>query len=298
MSQVAKFSGSFLLMIAVILLIGLLSLETGMCQEFNDTQESPFLSIEDEGTDAEFDLSLLSIPDTSDMKFINSQDMQNIASFSNGPMGLWSKLNTSITFGDDGSMQKTRNSGLFSYGSELMEINEMSWLTLTDKDELGIEYYSDGYNINTTLKDAKFPFAVLRSDLTTLSGENYSLVNSDSMTYLLLYDEFSTNYDLDALKMVFGNSSDFKTFKYDPEMVNLSTNLGFDLSMYFSSDIWSQFGDIFNNKEIMAMFHQLALDQQAAKNNQQDDDDNPFGPGRNWWEDSEGGVYCKWGAVP
>ena len=102
-------------------------------------------------------------------------------------MGLWSKLDTSITFGEDGSLLKTRNSGLFSYGSDLMEINEVSWLTA--KDGLEFDQYSDGYNFSTTLKDVQFPFAVLRSDLTTLTGENFTLADVDSHSYLLLYDE-------------------------------------------------------------------------------------------------------------
>ncbi len=265
-----------------------MSLETGMCQQFNTTpignEDSSFLYL-DEG-----------IPELSDISYISSQDVQNIASYGNGPMSLFSGMDTSLVFGEDGTLEKSRKTSLFSAGSELMEINEISWLS--GQDSFGNDF-NYGYEQFTTLNDASFPFAVLREDLTKVSGTSMNLDESTSMTYLLLYDDFSANYDTSALQMAFGNSSEMmiKTFKYDPAMSNLSTNLGFDLSLYFSSDIWAQFGDIFNNQEIMALFHQMALDQQAAKNNQ-NDDDNPLGPRRNWWEDSEGGVYCKWGAVP
>ena len=85
--------------------------------------------------------------------------------------------------------------------------------------------------------------------------------------------------------MAFGNSSDLvvKSFKYDSEITDLS-GLGLDPEMI---------------KYLLKMFHDAAVAQQNAKNDPPaDNDDNPFGPGRNWWEDSEGGVYCRWGALP
>lgn len=295
MSQVAKLSGSLLLSMTIILLMGL-SLQTGLCQQLNSTPQINDTSIVETPEIPAFLLE--DTPDTFNLKDINAFDKQMILSYGNDDMGLISGLTTELIFGDDGTIDKSRKMGIFSWGSELMEINEVSWLYGTGfgDDEL----FRYGYDNTTILEDTPFPFVVIRDDLMKLSDTKLNLVDSTSNTYLYLYEDFETDYNINALNAAFGNFGDagapqIKMFKYDPDLNNMTGYFGFDLSMYFDSDIWAQFGAVFDNDEIMDMFNQLAKDQLAAKNNPPDP--NNFPP-RNWWEESIDGEYCRWGSVP
>ena len=99
-------------------------------------------------------------------------------------------MNTAILT-EDGAIKKTRNQGLISYGSELMQIFDYSWLTI--EYGMGDERYNDGYQIDRTLQNAALPFAVLREDMLTLSdlvNINNETMSSSSATKLLLYEDF------------------------------------------------------------------------------------------------------------
>lgn len=270
----------------IILSMGL-SLQTGLCQSLNSTSlEETFDSLGDED-----------IPDTSGLMYIDTYDQQMIFSYGNDDLGLISGLTTELILGDDGAIEKTRKMGIFSWGSEFMEISEVSWLYGIGLDDDVL--FSYGYDQSIILEDTLFPFVVIRDDMMKLSEINLELVDSSSITYLYLCDDFSSNYNIDALTSAFGTLGDadalqIKYFTYDLDLYNLTGNFEFDLSMYFNSDIWAQFGAVFNNQEIMDLFHQAALEQQAAENNPSDPNNYPP---RNWWEESIDGEYCRWGSV-
>lgn len=196
MSQIFRFSWLFILKMALVLVV-MLSVENASCQDYSNEDE-------------DFDYYETELPmddDPSDALTISTKDVQSISSFSNGPLGLWSAMNTYI-LEEDGTLKKSRETGVFSYGSELMQIKEYSWLIA--EDDFGNEFYSDGYFINYTLLNAKLPFAVIREDMITLSDlsiVNNEALNSSSVTKLLLYEDFYESYDIDALNRAFGKSS-------------------------------------------------------------------------------------------
>lgn len=288
MSQVFKFSGSFILMMMAIILSMGIYLENGSCQEFlNSSDEMMFLDYEAE----------MPINDDSDMMIINMEDMQSISSFSNSPLGLWSAMNTMV-LGEDGTLKKSRESGFFSYGSELIQIEEYSWLTA--EDELGNVLYDDGYFIKSILLDAKLPFAVIRVDMITLSDlslMNNSALDSSSVTNLWLYEDFYESYDIEALNRAFGKSSTLNEvlFRYDPELESLDPLNHSTLDMSMFGDMWSEFADVFNNPEIMKMFNEFAKEQlKRQKSNNNEDMQLTI---QNMFDNCDGGVCCKWGTT-
>jgi len=200
---------------------------------------------------------------------------------------------------EDGTIKKSRESGVFSYGSELMQIKEFSWMIA--EDDFGNELYSDGYFINYTLVDAKLPFAVIREDMITLSDLsiiNNEALNKSSVTKLLLYEDFYESYDIDALNRAFGKSSvvDEVLFRYDPELKSLDpmNESTLDISMF--GDVWSEFGRIFNNPEIMKLFNEFAKEQLEKQKQDQKNDDMQLQI-ENLFDKCDGGVCCKWGTT-
>lgn len=288
MSQIFRSSWPFFPKMALVLII-MLSVQNGSCQEYsNFTNEDAFFDYETQ----------MPIDDPSDALTISARDMQSISTFSNGPLGLWSVMNTNI-LSEDGTLKKSRETGVFSYGSELMLIKQYSWLTA--EDEFGNEFYSDGYFINTTLLDAKLPFAVIREDTITLSQlsiMNNEALNSSSVTKLLLYEDFYDSYDIDALNRAFGESSDVNEvlFRYDPELASLDPMSESNLDMSMFGDIWSEFGRIFNNPEVMKLFNDFAKEQLEKQKQEQNNDDKQFQI-ENMFDKCDGGVCCKWGTT-
>lgn len=290
MSQVYGFSRSIILMMALVLLGGF-SPECGSCQEFTNESSSDKISYVDYETN-------MPIDDVTDALVINSRDLQSISTFSNGPLGLWSVMNTRF-LDEDGTFKKSRQVGVFSYGSELMQIKEYSWLTA--EDESGNELYSDGYNVGSTLKDAKLPFAIIRDDMITLS--DLSLMDNDavdsiSITRLLLYEDFYESYDINALNKAFGGSStvDEVLFRYDPELGSLDPLNQSSLDMSMFGDIWSEFGSVFNNPQIMEMFNEFAKKQLRRQQEEKDQKDKQIYI-EHLFDECDGGVCVKWGTT-
>lgn len=286
MSQIFRFSWPFILRMALVLVV-MLSVDTGTCQDY---------SIEDE--DFDYYETEMPMDSPSDALTMSTKDVQSISSFSNGPMGLWSAMNTYI-LEEDGTLKKSRETGVFSYGSELMQIKEYSWLIA--EDDFGNELYSDGYFINYTLLNAKLPFAVIREDMITLSDlsiVNNEALNSSSVTKLLLYEDFYESYDIDALNRAFGKSSELDEvlFRYDPELGSLDPMNQSTLDMSMFGDMWSEFGSIFNNPEVMKMFNEFAKEQ-LEKQKQDQNNDDPQITIENMFDKCDGGVCCKWGTT-
>jgi hypothetical protein len=76
-------------------------------------------------------------------------------------MGLTNNLETSLTLNGDGSILKSRNLAMLSYGSELMNINDFS--SLTSRDTLGNEFGTQSEN-TVTLMNCIYPFALIKAD--------------------------------------------------------------------------------------------------------------------------------------
>lgn len=286
MSQIFRISRPFILMAALIILAGLF-MESGSSQEDLD-----FTNAEEEEDGYYFEI----IDEPADALTISSKDIHSVASFSNNPMGLWSMMNTAILT-EDGAIKKTRNQGLISYGSELMQIFDYSWLTI--EYGMGDERYNDGYQIDRTLQNAALPFAVLREDMLTLSdlvNINNETMSSSSVTKLLLYEDFYKSYDVSALNEAFGNSSTVEEvlFRYDPELGELNPLSASGLDMSIFGGFWSEFGSIFNNQDIMQMFHDYAKEQLERENQEQNNKDQ-FERIENMFNKCEGGICCKWG---
>ncbi|MFZ1315334.1 hypothetical protein, partial [Methanothrix sp.] len=57
---------------------------------------------------------------------------------------------------------------------------------------------------------------------------------------------------------------------------------------------WSEFGSIFNNQDIMQMFHDYAKEQLEREKQEQNNKDQ-FERIENMFNKCDGGVCCKWG---
>ena len=288
MSQIFRISRPFILMAALITLAGLF-MESCSCQE-----DFYFTNAEDD--DGFYFETMMPIDEPADALTISSKDIHSVSSFSNSPMGLWSMMNTAILT-EDGTIKKSRNYGLISYGSELMQIFDYSWLTI--EDGLGGERYHDGYVIDRTLHKAVLPFAVLREDsltLTDLVNVNNETMSSISVTKLLLYEDFYKSYDISALNEAFGNSSTVEEvlFRYDPELGELNPLSASSLDLSIFEDFWAGFGSIFNNQDIMKMFNDYAKEQLEREKQEQNNKDQ-FERIENMFNKCDGGVCCKWG---
>ncbi len=214
-------------------------------------------------------------------------------------MGLFNKMETSLSYGEDGFLEKSRKTSLLTFGTERMDIFEAS--NLTGLDEMG-NVYNYGWERSATLKDVSFPFAVMRDDLVKLSDQNLSEEGYYSKTFLLLPEGFESVYDLGTLNATFGNSSqiEIKTFKYDydaleyVDMENLSQLFGSGLSgetMELFGESLSLFYDMLRDPEM----RQMMTDYQ---NSTKDGDSDPkvYDPKR-LFQESMGGVTCIWGSV-
>ena len=236
------------------------------------------------------------MPATGSIASIGSFDKYGVASFGNGPMGLSSGLQTGLTQTDDVSVLKSRNLAMLSYGSELMNINDFSSLTGTDT--LGNQFGTQSEK-TVTLKNCIYPFALMKEDLTTVSGDGTN-INDASKTLLLLPDAYSAD-DLAMFTSAFGNSGDFniKTFKYTFDINAFLAEVGStDLSTYGMSGTLSQLhgasAALLGGTNMTGILHDVIGEIIAEYNRQQEENDKdktPYDP--NQW-DSNGGVTCYW----
>jgi hypothetical protein len=234
------------------------------------------------------------IPATGSIASVGSFDKYGVASFGNGPMGLASNLQTGLTQTNDGSVLKSRNLAMLSYGSELMNINDFSSLTGTDT--LGNEFGTQSEK-TVTLKNCVYPFALMKEDLTTVSGDGTNL-NDASKTLLLLPDTYSAD-DLAMFTSAFGDSGSFniKTFKYTFDINAFLKEVGStDLSTYDMSGTLSQLNGassaLLGGTNMTGILHDVINQMVAEYNRQNEEKDQPPQDPNQW--DSNGGVTCYW----
>lgn len=276
-------NGLYTLMIVICLNALTLDVCTAQLDDYDDYED----------ISNDFDFNLNDKDEDGTRYVFSSQDFQRVTSYSNGPLGLTTMLQSSLTPLADGGWEKTRKTALFSYGSEKLALSEASKMTIIDATSSNpVEY---GYEIDETLNGFSFPFAVAREDLWKLSASDSTLSDSISTTYLLLPSNFDQTFGMDQLAMAFGKDSNVKeiTFQYDSatRALVLDQSLGLDLSNYFADDTWDMFDEVFNNKEIWGLLHDMASKEKARR----EAEENAGMPQRFWWEESEGGVTCLWG---
>lgn len=223
-------------------------------------------------------------PATGSIASVGSIDKYGVVSFGNGPMGLASDLQTGLTQNNDGSVLKSRNLAMLSYGSELLNLNEFS--SLTGSDTLGNEFGTQSEN-TATLKNCIYPFALIQEDLTTISSDGTGIGDTYSKTLLLLPDAYSAA-DLAMFTSAFGDSSSFniKMFKYTFDINDFFNEAKlFDLkSAGFSMN--GTLDQALATMDLSISTIQDLIRQQQAKNNYD----------YNQW-DSNGGVSCNWAEV-
>ena len=223
------------------------------------------------------------IPTVGNIASVASFDKHSVLSYGNGDMGLANNMQTVLTQDPDGSILKTRRISTFSYGSELMEITDISGLTSTDT--LGNQYGKQSEGM-VTLKNCDYPFALLKEDLTKISSDGISIDDIGSKTFLLLPDSYSAD-DLAMFTSTFGDSNvlDIRMFKYSNDTTALFNDAQFNLSMA-GLDINGIFGQI----DIMG-FIQEFIDLIKKQQEQEKND-----PNYNRW-DSNGGVAVNWAEI-
>jgi hypothetical protein len=223
-------------------------------------------------------------PATGSIASVGSLDKYGVESFGNGPMGLASDLQTSLTQTNDGSVLKSRNLAMLSYGSELLNLNEFS--SLTGSDTLGNEFGTQSEN-TATLKNCIYPFALIQEDLTKISGDGTGIGDTYSKTLLLLPDAYSAA-DLAMFTSAFGDSSSFniKMFKYTFDINGFFNEAGlYDLKAA-GFNMNGTFDQALAAMDMSISTIQDLIRQQQAKNNYD----------YNQW-DSNGGVSCNWAEV-
>lgn len=224
------------------------------------------------------------IPATGSIASFGSIDKHSVASYGNGPMGLASNLETELTQTDDGSVLKSRNLAMLSYGSELMNMNDFSSLSGTDT--LGNEFSTQSEN-TVTLKNCVYPFALMKEDLTKISGDGTG-ISDTSKTLLILPDAYSAA-DLAMFNNAFGDSGNFyvKTLKYTFDIKAFFDEVGlFNLSTEFN--IKGSFG------QLSAVINEdIKITQEMIRKKQSEDEaaKEPYDPNQ---RDSNGGVTCYW----
>ncbi len=142
------------------------------------------------------------MPSAGKIASVSSYDQHNVASWGNGAMGLLNNMQTGLILTEEGSVLKSRKITMFSYGSELMQIGDIS--SLSGRDTLGNEFSSQSENL-VNLKDCSFPFAFLSEDLTMLSGDGIGIEDLYSRNLLILPSTY-TAADLDMLTLALGGS--------------------------------------------------------------------------------------------
>ena len=316
MSPIFRFSRSFILLMAVVFIMGL-SVETVCSQTEKENASEAFLYEPDDLLDQDLDLDFTEDELTMhDMTSVSARDVQQVIAGSDGPLTLWSGLKTEILLGEDGSLLKTSNSGIFSFGAEKLDVYRSSMLYLTNDNYpvyLNISSYRETFDLTNDLTGSTLPFAMFREDLFTISNIE-DLINSSadgtSLTYMLMYDEIFDSYNMTIINEVFESDNmstmngdpielireSYEMQSYGPEISSMPAGLDIDLSQYFTSDVWSQFGDIFNNPEIMKMFNEFAKEQlrrQQEENNQKDKQIYI----EHLFDQCDGGVCVKWGTT-
>jgi len=218
------------------------------------------------------------------LESVSSFDKHDVISYGDGTMGLAGDFITQLTRGEDGSIEKSSKTGMFSFGSKLMEINDIS--SFTAKDDQGHEY-TTGLEKSVTLTNFDDPFILIKGDLVKISDVGSGVGSSSSEKYIFVPDTVSSD-TINLLNEAFDSSdTQVKTFKYDDDLTKLFKEANIDLSLYFGQTSWDQLFGAFKNKEIWNIFLEGAKQQQDQKEAERDI--NTF------FIDSKGGVTCKWG---
>ena len=183
---------------------------------------------------------------------------------------------------------------MLSYGSELLNINDLSSLAGTDT--LGNEFGMQSEK-TVTLKNCIYPFALMKEDLTTVSGDGTD-INGASKTLLLLPDAYSAD-DLAMFTSAFGDSGSFnvKTFKYTFDINAFLKEVGStDLSAYNMRGTLSQLNDassaLLAGTNMTGILHDVINEMVAEYNREHDPNNQPPQDPNKW--DSNGGVTCYW----
>jgi hypothetical protein len=204
-------------------------------------------------------------------------------------MGLTNNLETSLTLNGDGSILKSRNLAMLSYGSELMNINDFS--SLTSRDTLGNEFGTQSEN-TVTLMNCIYPFALIKEDLTTISSDGTGIGDIQSKTLLFLPDAYSAD-DLAMFTTAFGDSGSFdiQMFKYTFDINGFFNDVGlFDLKAagFNMNGTFAQ-ANAAMMESIRAAQDLIREEMAKEKEKSQDYDYNQW--------DSNGGVACNWAEI-
>jgi hypothetical protein len=313
MSEILKHSGLYLL---AILLISSLAIDvvSGQDSPSNNTTDIELIGddIELIGDDsismAFIDDDLIDLPQTIDIEniiepsiirdsgniaYIGSFDKRIISSYSDGSMGLGDQMQNAFELVDS-KISKTRKTTTISYGSDLLEIEEISNFAGYD---ISGNKFSANYGKFTTLKNFDFPFAIIRDDEMTISGEDLSIEKTQSEITLLIPDWIKEREDsLNEIKSALGGSANIKEISYMMGENPLEFTQSFLLS---ATEAGLNINTINADKLIeMTMDEKFwAALREAALNAKKQQDKPPIA---DEWDANEfslasGGIECVWG---
>lgn len=218
---------------------------------------------------------------------INSYDLRKASSLSDTSLLLLNSMENSLTQNLDGSIVKSQKIVMFSAGSELLKISELSALNNINGQGAEFSALSDR---SITIKDCDFPFAVISEKLTTLSPSGLGIDNTESNMKLLM-PELPTDDEMNAIINALGKSSNnidivrFNNTMDDIDLHRLFADSGIDLSEYFEAIDLQMFFEPVRNEEAWAALYEAAKRKQAEESELELKD----------YYLSSGGVECVWG---
>lgn len=228
--------------------------------------------------------------DAGHIAYMGSFDKRTVSSYSDGSMALGNQMESAFEMAENG-ITKTHKAITISYGSELLQMEEIS--KFAGYDTFGNEF-SANYGKFTTLKNFDFPFALIRDDEIAISGEDLSIKKTQAETILVIPDWIDTD-SLDKIKSALGSSADIKEVKYTLGADSLdltpfflsATEAGINIS---TMNLDALFGATMN-KAAWEALHQAALEAKRQQENPPTADE--------WNMDdfslSSGGIKCIWG---
>lgn len=259
----------FRLMIAAALMLSMLT-DAGFC--------------DDNGSgDLEIDIDFTDPADTfENFAYLGTYDKRGVANFGNKNLDLTTFMNNNLEFDTDGSIKKTQFRALYSNGSELLNIDEVS--SFYGYDQLGNKYSSRKQS-TISLTNFDFPFTILSEEIILLDGDDLDWRGTSTQNYLLIPNLSADEYSqVESLFGGFGRT----------QIINIGNETALselDLGQFFGDDEMDRFLEPLRNKEMWSTIRDMAqqyVDEQERKKAAMREIATDF-------SSSSGGITCIWG---
>lgn len=224
--------------------------------------------------------------DLGNYAYLGSYDSRTVASYGNNNLSLSNMMENSLWSSLDGTLQKTHNTAMYSDGSELLSIYEIT--AFSGYDLLGNQY-SSRKETSVDLSNFNFPFILLSSEIILLDADDLDWQSTQTENYLLLPEMSDDLYS--QISDVLANTGSTKIITFDETTDPMAAlqSAGFNLSQFFGEDKMDEFMEPLRNEEMWDIIREMAqkeMDRQKAEAERDVATD---------FSASSGGVVCFWG---